>query len=178
MINYFNDLIAKYQFWRAKRSCVHGEHFQLEIPSVDDDFNKNLRATILKGKYKGCVLEFSNFNITDAGMLSFETHVVSTPKEVDPSDRGLLKLSSNIARVILTESVEMAKHELRTLDSRASDEERTVYEESPTVPPTRVYKRKPRKKSVSANTEPHPEVQQPAKPKRTRTGTGRKPKSQ
>lgn len=170
MINYIKDKFAKFQFWRVKKTLQEGRDFTVQL----DDDPGGFKVTITKaGRYAGMNILFYGLQITEQGgsaELIFNTLILSNPNNVDLSDKGLVKLTSNIMRLTLLNSIEMVnKNEFRTSDSAEFDEERNIREEGSAIHQAGVSKRKPRKKAVLGDSGTHSEVQQPAKRKRTRT---------
>lgn len=166
----------KLQFWWAKTTIKDGRDFDI---LMDD---RGMLVTILSGKFKGVSFRYSPLTVLDdEGLVDFSTHVAYNPKGLDVSDPKFAKLTTNILRILLADAIpETAaqKHEEiqvidenRDTDTDKLDQERVFHEESTPLLEKRVSKRKPRKKTVSADSGVHPQVQQPAKPKRTRART-------
>ena len=166
----------KLQFWWAKTTIKDGRDFDLQMDEV------GMLVTILRGKFKGVQYRYSPLKVLDdEGLVDFRTHVEYLPYPIDPSDPKFEKLTTNILRILLTdaipETMAQAKNEAQvTNENRDTDtgeplEERGFHEESTPLLEKRVSKRKPRKKTVSADSGVHPKVQQPAKPKRARART-------
>lgn len=169
MINYLRDKVATFEFWIAKKTLKEGRDFEYQ-PS--DDSGGFVVQVTKKGKYEGLIIGFSKFKVNEVdgcGELTFDTKMISNPKNLDLADKNLVKLTSDIMRIVLVGSIEMVdKNELRKTDTVELDEERAVCEEDLAVPEARVSKRKSRKKAIPGNSGAHPEVQQPTKPKRSR----------
>jgi hypothetical protein len=164
------ELIARLQFWWVKRTLKLGVHF---------DFIKGTDiCVILKGRHAGVTFVFENMRVEDdshgSSCMSFRTVVKSIPDDVKISETSFNRLTSNIVRVLLSESVAekgSIADEIREDDIVELDEEREIRTESPSVPEAGVPKRNTRKKSVSNNSELHTELQQPTKRKRTQSRT-------
>jgi hypothetical protein len=166
----------KLQFWWAKKTLKDGRDFELQMDEV------GMLVTIISGKFKGVQFRYSPLTVVDdEGLVDFRTYVEYAPLSVDLTDPKFVRLTTNILRILLTEAIPetaVQKHEEiqvidenRNTDTDKFDQERDFYEESSPVLEKRVSKRKPRKKVVPTDSGVHPEVQQPAKPKRTRTRT-------
>lgn len=179
MKNKIKDKLAELQFWWAKKTIKDGRDFELSVDEL------GTLVTLLRGQYAGVQFRFGPMTLRESNeaMLDFSTVVVYNPKNVDVLNKNFEKLSSNILRFLLAEAVEDTKYptdwmaaikvidENRKIDTIELDQERGFYEESTPVLEKRVSKRKPRKKVISTDSRIHPEVQQPAKPKRTRART-------
>jgi hypothetical protein len=166
----------KLQFWWLKKTIKDGRDFDILM----DDLG--MLITILSGKFRGVSFRYSPLTvIDDEGLIDFRTHVAYNPKNLDVSDPKFAKLTTNILRILLADAIpETAAQkyeeaqvidENRDIDFSQPLEERDIHEESTPVLEKRVSKRKPRTKTVRPDKLPHPEVQQPTKPKRTRART-------
>lgn len=155
----FKDLVAKYQFWRAKK---------LEV-GKDYDFcfdlsNKDAIAIKLLKKYPGVIIEFVNIHMSSDTNMSYDMTVIANPNLHNTDSRKFKEFTSDIFRSIINKSVENAKevlNENRELDSVEPNAERVFHEEVITVSEERVPERKPRKKTVRKNKAVYSEVQQP-----------------
>lgn len=155
----FEDLLAKYQFWRAKK---------LEV-GKDYDFcfdlsNKDAIAIKLLKKYPGVIIEFTDIHMSTDTNMSYDMTVIANPNLHNTDSRKFKEFTSDIFRSIINKSVEYANKELlnenRELDSVEPNAERVFHEEVITVSEERVPERKPRKKTVRKNKAVYSEVQQ------------------
>lgn len=172
MGKFLSDLIARFQFWYAKKTIRLDRDFCL----VESD---GIGIRILRGKYKGTVFALDNLRLKEQGeeaFLTYDITLLKNPLSVAVEDDNLIKVVNKIVRIILSESVkdEVSRNEQRrNADSDESLFEREVREESPPVPQKRVPSRKPRAKTVSSDSTVHAEVQQPPKRGRPKTTGGR-----
>jgi hypothetical protein len=166
----------KLEFWWAKKTIRDGRDFEL---TMDD---AGMLVTLISGKFKGVQYRYSPLTVLDdEGLIDFRTFVEYAPKTADLMDPRFVRLTTNILRILLAEAIPetaVQKHEEiqvidenRNTDTNELDQERVFHEESTPLLEKRVSKRKPRKKTVSADSGVHPKVQQPAKPKRARART-------
>lgn len=194
MRNLINQLVAKTQFWWAKRTIVEGKDFIWNKDKASNAaFGESPTIEITTGKYAGVKFRFIDIAISDEenALLSFKTQVEYVPGGALESaynvfDPSFAKLTSNILRIVLTnaarENQSAAKldqeitNENRTTDTEESHEEREFHEESTPLLEKRISERKSRKKAVSRNARLHPEVQPTSKPKRNRSNVTRKNK--
>lgn len=176
-----NEYKEKLAFWWAKKTIRDGKEFEVSMDDI------GMLVHIISGPFKGVTYRYSPLKvIDDDGLVDFHTYVEYTPKNVDVSDPRFAKLTTAILRILLEQAIPetaaQAKKEIETQvidENRDTDtgelvEERGFYEESTPLLEKRVSKRKPRKKTVSADSGIHPQVQQPAKPKRARARTSGK----
>lgn len=162
---YLNDLVARFQFWNAKKEIQINEDFEFY-----DSEESLFFIRIKRGMYEGVVFSISNMKVREDSdgnaLLDFETNIHESPiKNLDCDDKKFIRYINNVVRILLSEAVgEAQKYEQRgTVDSIESDEEREVYEESTSVSESSVSKRSRRKKVVDRDSEVSGEVQQPAK---------------
>ena len=178
MINYILNKYAALQFWWVKKTLKLDRDFKFNF---EDSSPLGFSVTILRGKCEDTEIMFSDIRVDEingVGQLNFNTVLLKNPKNLDEKDSALVRLSSNIMRLVLTNSIEMVeKNEIRKTDPYELDEERELYAESDPVSEKRVSKRKSRAKDVSGDSGVHPDVQQPAKRKRTKAATRSKGKS-
>lgn len=174
------DLYAKFQFWKAKKNISEKDFRYVPTLETDADF----LIEILKKPYAGVIVKISEFKMREEGeegILDFTTYVVQNPKNANVSRAKFNKMVTDIVRFILIQSTEKIDvkdvYEDRNSNTLELVEERPVSEESTTVSKKRVSKGKSRKKAVPGNTEVLPKVQQPTKPKRAKTSSGRKKRS-
>lgn len=177
-----NERIEKLKFWWARKTIKDGKTFDLSMDDV------GMRVRILRGKFRGVEYRYSPLRvISDDGLVDFSTYVEYTPKNVDVSDPKFAQLTTTILRILLEEAIpETASQAQKVIEQQVIDEdrntdtgelieERNIHEESSALLEKRVSRRKPRKKAISANTESHTEIQQPAVKKRGKArSTGKK----
>lgn len=175
MISKLQEYKARLEFWWAKRTLKDGRDFALNFD------NLGLIVTILTGPFAKVEYRYANILVREdeEGMIDFHTVVRYNPLNADVTHPDFVKLTSNILRIIFQDTMgehkidEQVVNENRNIDTFELDQERDFYEESTPVLEKRVSKRKPRKKTVRTDSGLHSEIQQPAKPKRTRTRTPR-----
>ena len=170
-------LKEKLQFWWDKQTIKDGRDFEIRMDDV------GMLVTLLSGKFKGVQYRYSPLRVIDEeGLVDFSTYVEYTPLTVDVSDPKFSRLTTKILRILLAEAIPetavQAQQETtqvidenRNVDTVELDQERGIHEEVSPLLEKRVSKRKPRKKVVPADSKVHPQVQQPAKPKRARART-------
>ena len=176
-----NEYKAKLALWWAKKTIKDGRDFEVSM----DDLGMLVHLT--SGKFKGVTYRYSPLTvIDDEGLVDFRTYVEYTPKDVDITDPKFAKLTTTILRLLLEEAIPetlsqakqtieaQVNNESRNTDTDESSQEREFYEEDTSVLEKRVSKRKPRKKTVSADSESHPKVQHPAVKGRSKARTSRK----
>ena len=143
----WNDLIAKFEFRRAKKIQIEKDfEFMYDI-STPQAFS----VRILTKKYEGVIVEYANIEFGDDNRFHFNANVIANPNLKNTETYAFKTFTSDIMRGIIIESVKHAEklvNENGTLDSVEPVEERTVHAESDSVPEKRVSKRKPRKKTV------------------------------
>ena len=176
---------ASLEFWWARKKLKDGRDFELQFDEL------GLLVTVLTGYYASVQFRFANMVVHEEGLLDFSTVVVYNPQDADVTREDFVKLSNNILRIILDdavrdtsklniakplaeETIEQVIDENRNVDTGELNQERELHEEVSPLLEKRVSKRKPRKKAVPADSGSHSEIQQPAKPKRTRNRTPRK----
>lgn len=177
-----NEYKQKLAFWWARKTIKDGRDYEVSMDDV------GMLVHLTSGKFKGVTYRYSPLTvIDDEGLVDFRTYVEYTPKDVDITDPKFVKLTTMILRILLEEAIPetvgQAKREIeaqvnnesRDTDTSESSQEREFYEEDTSVLEKRVSKRKPRKKTVSADSEPYPKVQHPAVKKRGKArSTGKK----
>lgn len=174
-----NELLARLDFWWAKQTIKEGRDFGYNNEYFRD--SGSLVIEVLKAPYEGVIVELSEFRVAEEngnGRIDFTTRVLYNTNEADVSSKQFNNLITKIVRIVLIDSVEKVDakdlyNEDRNNDIVELDEERPVSTEVAAVPKKRVSKRKPRKKTVSRDTEILPKVQQPTKRKRPKSPTGR-----
>ena len=163
---------ATFRFWLATKLFRKGRDYL-----VHKDENDIALVEIIRGKFKGVKFAFGAIHLTengDVGTLEFRTFVLYNPNDADITSKKFNQITSNILRVLLLEVAREKVNETRETDTVESDEERGIREESTPVLERRVSRGESRKESISGDSELHPQVQQTAKPKRSRTRTARK----
>jgi hypothetical protein len=165
------------EFWWAKKTIRDGRDFELQMDDA------GMLVTLISGKFKGVQYRYSPLTVLDdEGLIDFRTFVEYAPKTADLTDPKFVRLTTNILRILLADAIPetaiQAKQENtqvidenRDTDTDEPNQERDFHEESTPVLEKRVSKRKPRKKTVPTDSGIHPQVQQPAKPKRARART-------
>lgn len=179
IITMLNELLARLEFWWAKKTIVEGRDFAFNKEFFSD--SRKLVIELLKPPYEGLVVQLDEFTMNEEngnGRVDFSTRVLYNIDNVDVTSNHFNKLIAKIVRLIIINSVEqMNAKDLDNEDRDANivelDEERPVSTEVSAVPEKRVSKRKPRKKTVSRDTKILPKVQQPTKSKRTKSPSGR-----
>ena len=167
----------KFELWWARKTIKDGRDFEIQMDDV------GMQITILTGKFQGVQYRYSPLRVVDnEGLVDFSTYVEYAPKNVDVGDPRFAKLTTRILRILLEDAIPetaaQAKQEHaqvidenRETDTDSIDEGRDFHEESTPLLEKRVSKRKPRTKAISADSVAHPQVQQPAKSKRSKART-------
>jgi hypothetical protein len=148
MINYFKDLVARYNFWRASKI-----KFEKDYKFYLDFSNPKSFTVELVSLYPKVVVEYSNLDIGDNGYLNFDIAVISNPLNLDTSSKKFSKFTSRVMMSIIGNAIKSAKvsDETGKTDPVEFVEERDIFEESDPVLEERVPERKPRKKSAGRN---------------------------
>ena len=177
MMSKIQDLIAKYEFWYAKKFIKLDKHytFFLDLNGAPGSF-----AVKFLGKYDGVIVEFNNVRITENNQLTFDYDIISNVNNVNTKSKSFARFTSHVMRNMIYGSIQnhlKEENENRNTDLVESDSERSVHEEVIAVPEERVSNRKPRKKTIRANQRVHSEVQQFAASRRTgnKSKRGNKP---
>ena len=161
MMSKIQDLIAKYEFWKAKKLKV-GKDYDFYI----DLSNKETLAIKILKKYPDVIIEYANIHMSTDVDMSFDLTIIANPNNVNTESSKFKNFTTSIFRSIINNSVEYAKKEAMNEDGNVgavkSDSERSVHEEVTTIFEERVPDRKPRKKTVRRNKGVHSEVQQSA----------------
>lgn len=171
MMSKIQDLIAKYEFWYAKKFIKLDKHytFFLDLNGPPGSF-----AIKFLKKYDGVIVEFTNVKVSgDTGELTFDYDIISNLNNCNVKSRSFIRFTSNVMRNIIYSAVENAKkddNENRKSDLVEFDSERSVYEEVSPVSETRIFDGEPRKKTVRRNKAVRSEIQQPS----TNSGTRNK----
>ena len=158
VMNKIQDLIAKYEFWYARKFIQLDKHytFFLDLNGPPGSF-----AIKFLKKYDGVIVEFANVKVGDDGQMTFDYDVISNVNNCNVKSKGFERFTQNVMRSILYGAIENYKkepNENRELDLIELDSERDIYEEGIAVPEERVSNRKPRKKTIRANKGIHPKV--------------------
>lgn len=143
----FLNLIAKYEFWRATR-LRDGKDWQFML---DISNPQAFSIRILKKKWEGVIVEYTNLHMGDDAQMTFDMDVIANPNLKNTDTSAFRKFTTDIIRSILVDSVEHAKeilNENRTFDSVEPFEERAIHEEDDSISEERVSKRKSRKKTI------------------------------
>lgn len=143
-----NDLLAKFEFWRAKRIKLD-EHYTFFFNEAD---RKSFAVKILK-KFPDVIVEFNNIQMGEGSMMTFDFNVIANPNLCNVESDKFKRFTSDIFRGIIIASIENAKglHENGKSDLVEPVEERELHEEVSSIFEERVPERKPRKKAVRGN---------------------------
>jgi hypothetical protein len=187
LMNKFKQAYARLQFWWVKKTLISDKDFTLSADELEP--GETLRIEILRGKFAKVQFSYSDLYLSEDenGLLTFHTRVVYNPSKLNVFTKKFEELTANILRVILIEGIAQSRSkqqteqgmtdENRKNDTDELDEERKFHEEKSPLLEKRVSKRKSRAKDVSGDSGVHPDVQQPAKRKRTKAATRSKGKS-
>jgi hypothetical protein len=140
------DWIAKFEFWYVRKWIKYDVHYtfflNLENPEA-------FSIKILK-KYPDTIIEFNDIRVGDDGLMNFDLSVIANPRLHDTESKRFKKFTSDVMRSMIMNSIENygKNNENRNADFVELDSERTILEESPSVPKKRVSKRKPRKETL------------------------------
>jgi hypothetical protein len=157
----FEDLIAKFQFWKAKKFLKFGRDYDLFL----DLSNKDAIAIKILKKYPGVIFEITDIQMNSDNTMSCNTSIIDNPNLCNVESNKFKDFTSAILRNIINDSV---KHATKVIDENGnidlveSDAERVFHEEDAALSEERVPDRKPRKKTVRRNKRLHSEVQQSA----------------
>lgn len=165
------DLIAKYEFWYARKFIKLDKHytFFLDLNGPPGSF-----AIKLLKKYDGVIVEYTNVTVGENGLLTFDYDIISNVNNCDVKSKGFERFTQNVMRSILYGAIQndvREKNENRNVDNFEPHSEREVYEEESPLSQERVSNRKPRKKGIRRNKTVHSEIQQSA----ADSSTGNKP---
>lgn len=155
----FENLIAKFQFWKARKFLKFGRDYDLFL----DLSNKDAIAIKIIKKYPGVIFEITDIQMTTDNTMSFNTLIIANPNLCNVESNKFKDFTSAIFRNIINDSV---KHATKVIDENGnidlveSDAERVLHEEDAAVSEERVPDRKPRKKGIRRNKRLHSEVQQ------------------
>ncbi len=151
MMNKIQDLIAKYEFWYARKFIKLDKHytFFLDLNGPPGSF-----AIKFLKKYDGVIVEFANVKVGDDGQMTFDYDVISNVNNCNVKSKSFERFTQHVMRSILYGAIENYKkepNENRELDLVELDSERDIYEEGVAVPEERVSDRKSRKKTIRGN---------------------------
>lgn len=153
----FEDLIAKFQFWKAKKFLKFGRDYDLFL----DLSNKDAIAIKILKKYPGVIFEITDIQMTTDNTVSYNTSIIDNPNLCNVESNKFKDFTSAILRNIINDSV---KHATKVIDENGnidlveSDAERVFHEEDAALSEERVPDRKPRKKTVRRNKRVHSKV--------------------
>lgn len=154
------DLIAKYEFWYAKKFIQLDKHytFFLDLNGPPGSF-----AVKFLKKYDGVIVEYSNIIVGEDGQMNFDYDIISNVNNCDVKSKKFERFTQHVMRSMIHSAIDNFQRELnenRKFNFVESDSQRSVHEEVASVPKKRISKRKPRKKAVRANKAVHSKVQQ------------------
>ena len=158
--NKIQDLIAKYEFWYAKKFIKLDKHYTF---FVDLNGEQGTFAIKYLKKYDGVIVEFGNVKVGGDGEMTFDYDVISNVNNCDVKTKKFDRFTQNVMRNILYGAIEndiRDKNENRNTDSFKSDSERSLHEKGTSVSQKRISNRKPRKKTIRRNKKLHSKVQQ------------------
>jgi hypothetical protein len=152
------DLIAKYEFWYARKFIKLDKHYTFFV-----DLNGEPGSFAIKflGKYDGVIVEYTNVAVGENGLLTFDYDVISNVNNCDVKSKSFIRFTQNVMRSMIYNAVKNLEKDLNEngkLDLVEFDSERDIHEEGSTVSEEGVSNRKPRKKAVRANKGLHPKV--------------------
>jgi hypothetical protein len=157
----FEDLIAKFQFWKARKFLKFGRDYDLFL----DLSNKDAIAIKIIKKYPGVIFEITDIHMSSDNAMSYNISIIANPNLCNVESNKFKDFTSAIFRNIITDSVEHATRvidENRNTNFVESDAERVFHEEDSALSEERVSDRKPRKKGIRRNKRVHSKVQQSA----------------
>jgi len=162
MTNKILRLFAKFEFWYATRFIKLDKHYTFFF-----DLNGTPGSFAIKflGKYNGMIVEYTNVNVGENGLLTFDYDIISNVNNCDVKSKRFDRFTSNVMRSIIhnaVENVEKDSNENRNTNLVEPDSQRIIHEEVSPISEERVPSRKPREKTVRRNKELHSEVQQSA----------------
>ena len=158
MMSKIQDLIAKFEFWYARKFIKLDKHytFFLDLNGEPGSF-----AVKFLGKYDGIIVEYTKVTVGENGLLTFDYDVISNVNNCDVKSKRFIRFTQNVMRSMIYNAVKNLEKDLNEngkLDLVEFDTERTVHEEVATVSEEGVSDRKPRKKTIRANKGVHPKV--------------------
>lgn len=145
------DLIAKYEFWYAKKFVKLDEDYTFFL-----DLNGESGSFAIKflKKYDGVIVEYANVTVGEHGLMTFDYDIISNVNNCDVKSKAFERFTQNVMRSILYGAIQndvREKNENRNIDLVESDSERSLHEEVTAVSEERVSDRKPRKKGIRGN---------------------------
>ena len=145
----FEEILAKFEFWKAKNFVKLNKHYEFFL---DLSNHETIAVKILK-KYPGVIVEFTDVQMSTEHHLSYDLVLVANPNLCDVDSEKFKNFTARIFRNIIINSIEGAKkdNESRNSDPVESDPQRSIHEEVTAVFEERVSNRKPRKKTVRRN---------------------------
>lgn len=158
MHNYIQNLLAKYEFWRARKIKLNVDFDIMHDISQQD----GITIRLLK-KFPSVIVGINNVNMGDDSNVSFDMTIIANPNLCNTESRRFKRFVTDIFRSIIVDSIKEAKRiidENGKLDPVESVEERGIHEEISSILEERVPVRKPRKKAVRRSKEIHSDVQQ------------------
>ena len=160
VMNKIQDLIAKYEFWYARKFIKLDKHytFFLDLNGPPGSF-----AIKFLKKYDGVIVEYTNVTVGENGLLTFDYDIISNVNNCDVKSKRFERFTQNVMRNMIYSAVQNVEKDLNEngkLNFVESDSEREVYEEESPLSQERVSNRKPRKKGIRRNKTVHSEVQQ------------------
>ena len=147
----FEELIAKLNFWYAKKFIKLEKHYTFFLDLNGDPGSFAIKY--LKG-YDGVIVEFVNVKVGNNAQLNFDYDVIANPNNCNVKSKRFIRFTQNVMRSILYGAIENAMkedNENRNIDLVQSDSRRTIHEEVSAVSEKRVPNRKPRKKTLRGN---------------------------
>jgi hypothetical protein len=128
----FNDLIVKFEFWRASKLEVEKDYTFMVDASRPDYFS----IKILNKKYKDVIVEFGKIEVRDDGKIDFEIDIISNPLLKNTDSICFKTFTTDIFRGILIDSLKNAEkilNENRKSNSVQSNQKRNVLEENDSI---------------------------------------------
>jgi hypothetical protein len=158
VMNKIQDLIAKCEFWYARKFITLEKHytFFLDLNGPPGSF-----AVKLLGKYDGVIVEYTNVTVGENGLLTFDFDIISNVNNCDVKSRSFIRFTQNVMRSMIYNAIKNLEKDFNEngkLDLVESDSERDLYEEVSAISEEGVSDRKPRKKTIRANKGVHPKV--------------------
>ena len=147
----FEDLIARLQFWRAKKFVKHGKDYEFFL----DLSNETAMAVKFLTKYPDVIVEYTDMHMSSGNHMSYDISIIANPNLYDVESNKFKNFTMDVFRSIINDSINYAKeknlNETRDTYSLELDSERSIHEEVAPISEDRVPDRKPRKKAVRGN---------------------------
>ena len=104
VMNKIQDLIAKLEFWYARKFIKVDKHYTFFV-----DLNGEPGSFAVKylKQYDGVIVEFSNVQVTDNGLLTFDHDIISNINNCDVKSKGFVRFTSNVMRNIISRQLIM-----------------------------------------------------------------------